>query len=179
MDKWNPYKAALSGKLITSFGDRLRRIEGPLLIFERTFDMVVTDATIAVLDPKAFEEVFRDIDSMRARFPVSSDAAIAAIPFDDATAGRLRSLCESGGRLATQLRSLYEHGVSAVAFDTSALRDEMQRQRLDAGRMIVNGKLSLGDADIPIVLKLLDEKLYTGWHTATPWDVGTRSRRSN
>lgn len=90
VDKWNPYTAALSGKLITSFGDRLRRIEGPLLVFERAFGMVVTDTSIVVLDPKAFEEIFRDIDSMRARFPVWSEAATAAIPFDDATAGRLR-----------------------------------------------------------------------------------------
>jgi hypothetical protein len=54
----------------------------------------------------------------------------------------------------------------------------MKRQNLDVGRMIVNAKLVLGDADIPVVLKLIDEKLYTGWHSETPWDVGTRSKRA-
>lgn len=89
-----------------------------------------------------------------------------------------RSLCDSGGRLATQLRGLYERGVFAVTFDTNALRDEMQRQRLDAGRMIIDARPTLSDADIPVVLKLLDKKRYTGWHTATRWDVATRTRRS-
>jgi hypothetical protein len=178
VDKWNPYKAGLSGQLATFFGDRLRRIEGPLLIFERTFDMVITDTSILVLDSKAFEGVFRDIDAMRARFPVWSDAAIAAIPFDDPTAERLRAQCGEGGRLARQLRGLYERGVFGLTFTTDALRVEMERQRLDAGRMIIGGKLSLTDTDIPVVLKLLDEKLYTGWYTETPWDVATRTRRS-
>jgi len=178
VDKWNPYKAGLSGQLMTFFGDRLRRIKGPLLVFERAFDMVVTAAVIAVLDPKAFEAVFRDIDAMRERFPVWSDAAVAALPLDDETAERLRAQCSRGGRLATQLRGLYERGVFGLEFTTTALRAEMKRQNLDVNRMIVKGKLVLDDADIPVVLKLIDEKLYTGWLTETPWDVTTRSKRT-
>jgi hypothetical protein len=177
VDKWNPYKAGLSGQLATFFGDRLRRIEGPLLVFERSFDMVVTDAAIAVLNPTAFEGVFRDIDTMTARYPVWSDAAVAALPLHDATAVRLRELCGKGGRIAAQLRGLYERGVFKTAFKSSALRAEMKRQNLGADRLLVNGKLVLEDADIPIVLKLVDEKLYRGWVTDTRWDVGTRSAR--
>ncbi len=178
VDKWNPYKAGLSGQLTTFFGDRLRRIEGPLLIFERSFDMVVTDTAIAVLNPKAFEGAFRDIDAMKERFPVWGNAAVAALPLDDETANRLKSLCNKGGRLASQLRALYERGVFEVSFETAALRKEMRRQNLDADRLIANGKLVLDEADIPIVLKLIDEKLYRGWMTETPWDVGTRSKRA-
>ena len=179
VDKWNPYKAGLSGQLLTSFGDRLRRIDGPLLVFERAFDMVVTDTAIAVLDPKAFEGVFRDIDAMKERFPVWSDAAISALPLDDGTAQRLRSLCDGGGRLASQLRGLYERDVFEMTFKTTALREEMKQQNLDANRLIANGKLVLDDADIPIILKLIDEKLSKGWLTGTPWEIGTRSKRSS
>jgi len=178
VDRWNPYKAGLSGRLMTVFADRLRRIEGPLLVFERAFDMVVTDTAIAVLDPKAFEGVFRDIDAMKERFPVWSDAAVSALPLDDATAQRLRSLCNKGGRLAAQLRGLYERGVFEMTFKTTALRKEMAQQNLDADRLIANGKLVLDDADIPVVLKLIDEKLSKGWLTGTPWEIGTRSKRS-
>lgn len=177
VDKWNPYKAGMSGQLTTFFGDRLRRIEGPLLVFERSFDMVVTASAIAVLNPSAFEGVFRDIDTMTARYPTWSDAAVAALPFDDSTAARVREQCGKGGRLATQLRGLYERGVFTTAFKSTALRAEMKRQNLDVDRLLVNGKLVLEDADIPIVLKLIDEKLYRGWVTDTPWDVGTRSPR--
>jgi hypothetical protein len=53
----------------------------------------------------------------------------------------------------------------------------MNEQKLDVCRMIVKGKLVLDDADVPAVLKLIDEKLYTGWQSDTQWDVGTRSQR--
>ncbi|MDA8354999.1 MAG: hypothetical protein M0Z95_01560 [Actinomycetota bacterium] len=177
VDRWNPYKAGLSGRLLTNFGDRLSRIEGPLLVFERSFDMVVTDTAIAVLDLGAFESIFRDIDAMVERRPGWSKAAVDALPFDAATASRLTKLCGKGGRLATQLRGMYERGVFNRAFDVATLRAEMEHQNLDAARMLVNGQLILDDDDIPTVLKVIDEKLYRGWHTDTPWDVGTRSKR--
>jgi len=40
-----------------------------------------------------------------------------------------------------------------------------------------NDQLVIQDDDIPIRLKLIDEKLYTGWSTNKKWDVGTRSER--
>lgn len=178
VNKWNPYKAALSGQITTFFGDRLRRVEGPLLVFERSFDMVVTDSAIAVLSPRAFEEVFRDIDSMVARVPVWSNAAVLALPLDDASAARLKAFAGRSGRLAKQLRSLYERGAFEKPLDISKLRDELTRQSLDVDRLLVDNQLVLADDDIPVVLKLIDEKLYTGWLTGTPWDVGTRSKRS-
>ena len=104
VDKWNPYKAGISGKLMTSFGDRLRRIDEPLLIFERSFDMVVTDDAIAVLNGSAFEDIFRDIDSMVDRIPVWSGAAVMALPLDDDTAARFQALSARDGRFAKQLR---------------------------------------------------------------------------
>lgn len=178
VDKWNPYKAGMSGQLTTFFGDRLRRIEGPLLVFERSFDMVVTEDTIAVLNARAFEEVFRDIDSMVERIPVWSGAAVAALPLNDDTAARFQALSAGGGRFAKQLRGMYERGVFERTITTAKLRAEMARQKLDADRFIVDGKLAVDDDDIPIVLKLIDEKLYQGWLTETPWDVGTRSKRA-
>ncbi len=177
VDRWNPYKAASSGGIITSFGDRLNRIEGPLLVFERSFNMVVTDSAIAVLNPAAFEVVFRDIDAMTYRRPTWSHAAVTALPLEDATSELLTELCNRGGRVTTQLRGMYERGVFGRAFTAAELRAEMKVQKLDVNRMIVKGQLVLDDTDVPIVLKLIDEKLYTGWHSSTSWDVGTRSRR--
>lgn len=178
VDKWNPFKAGMSGQLTTFFGDRLRRIEGPLLVFERSFDMVVTEDTIAVLNSRAFEEVFRDIDSMVERIPVWSGAAVVALPLNDETTARFQALSAGGGRFAKQLRGMYERGVFERTITTAKLRAEMVQQKLDADRFIVDGKLALDDDDIPIVLKLIDEKLYRGWLTETPWDVATRSKRS-
>lgn len=178
VDRWNPYKAALSGKVTTWFGDSLRKVEGPLLVFERSFDMVVTDSSIAVLDPKAFEAVFRDIDAMVERVPGWTGAAISALPFDKATTGRVEALAEHDKRLVKQIRGMYERGAFSEPITIRELRKEMEQQKLDVGRLIKNGKLALADDDIPTLLKLVDEKLSVGWHTGTPWEMGTRVRRS-
>jgi hypothetical protein len=177
VSKWNPYRAALSGRLLTSFGDRLRKVEGPLLAFERRFDLVVTTDSVLVLDPEAFEKVFRDIDAMRDRIPVWTRAVTDALPVDEATARRIERACQTSARVAKQARSIFERGVGKP-FTGPELREEMKRQGLDASRLIKQGKLVLdNDDDVPEVLKLIDEKLYTGWHSGTGWDVGTRSRR--
>jgi hypothetical protein len=178
LDKWNPYKAGLSGNLVTLFGDRLRRLEGPLLVFERTFDMVVSPNAIAVLDARAFEAIFRDIDAMTERIPAWSDAAIGALPIDDASAERIRILSLRSSRVAGQLRDLYERGAFSSPFKVADLRRELKAQDLDPDRLLTQGRLTLEEDDIPVVLKLLDEKLYKGWRTGTPWDVATRSPRT-
>jgi hypothetical protein len=178
VDRWNPYKAALSGKVTTWFGDSLRKVEGPLLVFERSFDMVVTESAIAVLDPRAFETVFRDIDAMVERVPGWTDAAIAALPFDDATVDRIEALAEHDKRVVKQIRGMYERGAFSKPVTISELKREMEQQKLDVGRLIKKGKLALDDDDIPTLLKLVDEKLSIGWHTGTPWEMGTRVKRS-
>ena len=178
LSQWNPYKAALSGRLLASFGDRLRRVEGPLLAFEPAFDMVVTASAVAVLRAAAFEKVFRDIDSMKARVPVWGDAVAQALPLDDASAEVIKQACEKGVRVARQARSLFERGVLEVRFETPSLETEMRRQGLEADRLIQDGKLVLQEDDVFDVLKLIDEKLYRGWHTDTAWDVGTRAKRT-
>lgn len=173
---WNPYKAALSSRLLTWFGDGLHRVEGPLLAFQTDFDMVITSDTVAVLNPTAFEKVFRDIDAMRDRIPTWSAAVSDALPVDEVTAAVINEACATSARIAKQARGIYERGIDKK-FTPAELCDEMARQGLDVDRMIKNGKLILDRSDVPEVLKLIDEKLYKGWHSGTGWDVGSRSPR--
>ncbi|MGL5444575.1 MAG: hypothetical protein ACRDDJ_19145, partial [[Mycobacterium] stephanolepidis] len=104
----NPYKAAQTGHLSTLFGDGLAKVTDPILTFALRFDMVVTPEHVAVLNLTAFERLFREIDSMKARVPVWSEAAIKALPLDEDSAETLRTKAVSSARVATQLRGLYE-----------------------------------------------------------------------
>jgi hypothetical protein len=140
--------------------------------------MVVTDSAIAVLDPQAFEAVFRDIDVMVDRVPGWTEAAISALPFDKATADRIETLAEHNKRLVKQIRGMYERGVFSKRITIPELRKEMEVQGLNTSSLIKNGKLTLNDGDIPTLLKLVDEKLSVGWHTGTPWETGTRVKRA-
>ena len=174
---YNPYRAAERGRLVTSFGDGLRRVTGPLLGFQPLFDMVVTAGHVAILRAEAFEKVFRDIDSMKERIPAWTAAVTAAFPFSKATADRIAAMCETSPRLARQVRSLFERGVPAENFTIPALRQQLTEEGFDPDRIIKNGKLVISDDEIPDFLKLLDERFVTGWLSGTHWDVGTRSPR--
>lgn len=174
--RWNPYKRAIAGQRLFLFGDRLRSLEGTLLTFQETFDMVVTDEAIVILSAPAFETVFRDIKAMRGRIPTWTGAVAQVLPLASATAIRLEDLAMRDSRVARQIRGMYERGTLGVAFPINELRQEMKHHGLDTNRMIRNGQLVLEDTDIPTILRIADEKLYKGWKSGTEWDVGTRSK---
>lgn len=157
--------------------ESLRHVTEPLLVFERSFDFVVTSTGIATLDKEAFERVFRDITTMQARVPVWTDHVIEALPLSNDSIAAIRQ-ASGGARVAQRLRSLFEGGsLSGKKLTVDRLRGEMVSQGLDVDRLINGKKLEVSEADVPILLKLLDETLYKGWLTEVPWEAGSKSRR--
>lgn len=59
------------------------------------------------------------------------------------------------------------------------LAEEMRRQNLDADRLVQRDMLVVGEADIPVLLKLPAEGLWRGWLTGIPWEAGNKSKRSS
>lgn len=173
----NPYQVGQLGKVLTQFGDGLRRLTEPVLMFATDFDMVVTPEYIAIRRKESFEKLFRDIDAIRDRIPVWSGAAVQALPLDDPSAAVVHGAALKSVRVASQLRGLQERGYLAKTYTAVQLREKMIEIGLDHERLLPGETLTLGEADVPVVLKLIDERLYVGWHSSTPWDVGTRARR--
>lgn len=175
--KSNPYKAAQAGQLLTLFGDGLAKVTDPILTFALKFDIVVTPEYVAVLNLAAFEGLFREIDSMKARVPVWSNAAIEALPLDEKSAKTLRTKATSSARVAAQLRGLYERNYLSKKYTVRDLSKQLKDRGFDPEKYIRGGKVSIEESEIPVLLKIIDEKLYPGWHSGTEWDVGTRARR--
>lgn len=173
----NPYQVGQLGKVLTQFGDGLRRLTEPVLMFATDFDMVVTPDHIAIARKESFEKLFRDIDALRERIPVWSGAAVHALPLDDGSAAVLQAAALKSVRVASQLRGLQERGFLTKTYAADQLRAKMIEIGLEHERLLPGDTLSLTESDVPLVLKLIDERLYVGWHSATPWDVGTRARR--
>lgn len=173
----NPYQVGQLGKVLTQFGDGLRRLTEPILMFATDFDMLITPDHIAILRKESFEKLFRDIDVLRERIPVWSGAAVQALPLNDESAAVLETAAQGSVRIASQLRGLHERGYLAKTYAADQLREKMIEVGLEHERLLPGDTLVLSKADVPVVLKLIDERLYLGWHSATPWDVGTRARR--
>jgi hypothetical protein len=173
----NPYRAAQLGQILTQFGDGLKQVTDPVLTFATDFDLVVTRSHVAVLNMTAFEKLFRDIDRLEARVPIWSQNAVEALPLSDESATALHDLAKRNRRVAHQLRGIRERGFLAKKYRIADLKRQMKECGLDSDRLVHGNRLSLSADDIPVVLKIIDEKLYNGWHSETHWDVGTRASR--
>jgi len=177
VSRWNPHRVSLAGRILTLYGDQLHRVTEPLLVFEPFFDMVLTEAGIAVLNKDAFERVFRDISTMRERVPVWTDHVIESLPLSDESAEILRQ-ASGKERVAHRLRALFEGGtLSGKKLTVGQLRREMTNQGLPVGRIIKGQKLVLTEEDVPTILKLLDEGYWKGWLTDVAWEAGSKSKR--
>lgn len=176
--QWNPYKVSLTGRLVTFFGDRLNKIEDPILVFESSFHLVVAESGIAVLNASAFEKVFRDIEVMQQRVPVWVDGVTAALPLVDGGGEQFLAACTRDTRLAKRARALFEGGtLNGKKLTAARLHTELKNQALEADRMVKGGKLHLEESDVPILLKLLSEGLWKGWITDIPWEASSKVPR--
>jgi uncharacterized membrane protein YfbV (UPF0208 family) len=179
VSRWNPYRASFAGRILTVYGEQLHRVTQPLLVFEPTFDMIVTSEGIAVLDKDAFEQIFRDITTMRNRVPVWTKQVVESLPLTEESAEMIRQ-ASGKARVAQRLRALFEGGTLAGRkLSVSQLRDEMTNQGLAVERMIQGQQLVLTEDDVPTILKLLDEGYWKGWLTDVAWEAGSKSKRQS
>jgi hypothetical protein len=176
--QWNPYKVSLTGRVVTFFGDRLRKIDDPILVFQQSFHLVVAASGIAVLNSAAFETIFRDIEVMQQRVPTWVDGVTSALPLTDGAEEQILAACTRDSRLAKRARALFESGTLTGKNLTAArLHAELKNQGLEADRMVNGGKLHIEGTDVPILLKLLSEGLWKGWITDTAWEASAKAPR--
>lgn len=180
VSKWNPYMQATSGRFMTSFGDRLRKIEGPLMTFKTTFDLIVTPDSILIFNQDAFEDLFRDTESMRDRIPTWSQHVVDALPVHADTAELIKSECLRSPRLAKRVRAIYESGaLDGRKFELKDLVAQFESWGIDSKKAVRDGQLVLEADEITTLFKGLDEKFWKGWFSDTLWEAGTRSKRTH
>ena len=97
--KLNPTKSLDAGKYWFSMGERLSKVDQPLLSLDDHFDLVVTDGGIAVLDQGVFDLLFRDAQTLVDRYPIWANAFLS-VGLDEAQTASLVSRCQRDSRLA-------------------------------------------------------------------------------
>lgn len=176
--KTNPRSPVRPGKVVTAFGQRLRRIDEPVFVLDDQFDLVVGRNGLAALNQNAFELLFRDIESIRERFPEYIDAITAVLPLADDGAERLAARCLTNSRLARKLRAIYENGhIRAGLVTIEAVREQAEQLELDVDALIRDGALVFDDNSPDTLLKLLNDDLFIGGLSKEPFEAGSKSRR--
>lgn len=159
--KTDPHKVARPGKILTTLGDVLSRIDDPVFVLEHRFDLVVLERGLAVINPVAFETLFRGAPGLVRRIPEWARAITDHLPVADGGAERLVEACVRDSRLARRLRAIHEQGhLSSVSIGD--LRQEMREQDLDEEELISDGELVIDERDPGTLLRLLNEDLFVG-----------------
>ncbi len=175
--KMNPTKSLDAGKHWFSFGERLAKVEQPLLSLDDHFDLVVTAEGIAVLNQTVFDALFRDAQTLVDRYPLWAKA-FSTLGLDDAQTGDLVTRCQRDLRLATRLRQIHESGhLAAGDIKLDQVLEEADRVAGGREQFLVDGKLNFDCAEMPTLLKLLNDDLFVGSLSKATYEAGSKARR--
>ena len=159
--KANPHRLARPGRILTTLGDVLARIEAPVFVLESRFDVVVVEGGLVVLNDNAFETMFRGATELQGRIPQWAKSISDHLPIEAGGAERLVEASKRDARLARRLRSISE--ADYIPNVTMAqLRAQIKAQGLDAGRLIRENQLVIDEEDPDTLLRLLNEDLFVG-----------------
>ena len=174
--KTDPHKSAKPGRILTTLGDVLSRIDEPVFVLEHRFDLVVLEDGLAVINPVAFETLFRGAPGLVRRIPEWAKAITDHLPVADDGAERLVEACSRDSRLARRLRSIHERGhLGSVTIER--LRQEMRSQGLDENELISGGALVINEEDPGTLLRLLNEDLFVGGLSGTRFSADRKRVR--
>lgn len=176
--KYNPRQVAKAGKFWAVFGDDLRKLDEPIFVFDARCDMVLTKEGIAALNQSAFTQIFRDLSVMTERLPVYVNHITSHLPMAGDGGVRFLAKCVQNSRVANRARSIFERGhLKNVTMDNVIA--EIKKQKLDESKLVKKGQLVFDDAEPYTLLKLLNEDLFIGGLSSTPYEAGSKSARSS
>jgi hypothetical protein len=174
--KVNPTKSLDVGKLWFSFGERLTKVEQPLLSLDDHFDLIVTTEGIAVLNQGVFDSLFRDAETLVQRYPVWAQA-FSTLGLGTDQTDVLVERCRRDSRLAERLRQIHESGHLAAGHVTlEQVLNEADRVAGGRTRFLSDGRLDFSGQDVTTLLKLLNDDLFIGGLSHLPYEAGSKAR---
>lgn len=174
--KSNPARTAHRGLPLTPRRGSLANIGTPVFIFEDRVDLIVNATRMAVLNQLAFEQWFRDTPILRRRVGAWIGNIAQRLPISGDGARQLAEHCRTNSRLRRVLYSIEARGHLATV-TLPQVREHIAGQGLDEAALIRTDKLVFDEADPATLLKLLNEDLFLGGLTRTPFVVDRKAPR--
>ncbi|ROS22956.1 hypothetical protein EDF34_3129 [Cellulomonas sp. PhB150] len=163
--------------MLTVYRDVLREIDGPVFGFDETIDLVVHGEELFILSQVAFAAIFRDNQSLAARAPQWVADIRSCVTITDEGVSRLVVRALRDTRLLGRLEAIVHRG-HLTSVTPQALRSAMIGYGLPADDLVdASGALVLDDADIPVMLQFLNEDLFVGGLSNTPFRADRKHSR--
>ncbi len=179
--KANPHKSIKRGGIaakLTTRGNTLTKVEDPVFILDSDFDLVILKDTALVVNQNAFELIFRDAGALMDRYPEWVTEIADHLPFDGDGAKLLIAAAVRDSRVSRRLRALHERGyLRDGKVKIEQIRRLARKEGLDPNQLIRDGKLVFDPSDRFVLLKLLNEDLFTGGLSGERFEVDRKSTR--
>lgn len=173
----NPRRGLKRGRIYSTLSDTLQRVEKPIFAFDEWVDLVAVDGKLCVLSQTVFAAFFRDQETLAKKIPEWIETLANSVPLAESSHPRLEERVKRDSRLKARLEAIVRRDhLSSVSSET--LRKAMEDNELDPNRLLDSeGKLILEEDDIPQVLYLLNEDLFTGSLTNTGFRADKKATR--
>jgi hypothetical protein len=174
--KSNP--VSLVGKSVVArlFDDTLTRVTEPILAFDSTFDAVLHESDVWILQQKNFESLFKESEAVLARTSAWADELSHVVAMTDDgrewLATRLRQNSIVRRKVQSILRSPYVSKINA-----EALRTKMAAHGLNSAELMKDDTLVFNKDTERDVLLLLNEDLWAGDFSGNQYAAARKSRR--
>jgi len=176
--KTNPHKSIRRGGIVATLGNTLTRVENPVFILDPDFDLIVLGETILVLNQVAFELIFRDAAALVDRYPDWVKEIADHLPFDGDGVKLLVEAASRDSRVSRRLRAIHERGYFRDGkVKIEHVKKVAEKEGLDESKLIRDGKLVFDPSDRFVLLKLLNEDLFTGSLSGERVEVDRKSTR--
>lgn len=147
--------------------DVLERVEAPIFGFEDDLDLVAADGVLAVLSQRAFRALFRDNEDLLAQVPAWIADVAQYLPISADAQKVLEDKCGRDSRLRRRLETVMSRK-HLQSVPSPKLRTELRKHGLDPSRVFnAAGELDFKEGDLPTLLNVLNEDLFSGGLTGT------------
>lgn len=166
----------LERRLAVFWDDTLRRIEYPLLTFDRNVDLVLAPGRgLLALNERAFELLFRESPELLARTPRLAHELARATRMTPASEKALVDAAARYARVRRRILAITESG-HLTAVTTAQLRSELRRQGLDPRQYLRQGQLHFEPDEVTAMLRVLNEDLLRGGLSRQLFEVERKTR---
>ena len=175
--KTNPHLSAGKGRFFTRLSDSLVSVDDVLFAFDEKVDVVITPSQVYISALNAFELVFKDDDFVTRSIPKWVKAVTDHLEIVGGGGNVLEQHARSNTRLRHRLESIAARG-HLVKVSPAQVRAEIKLHGLDVRELMKGDQLLVTDRNVVDVLKLLNEDLFVGGLSGTPFEVDKKAPRS-
>ncbi len=173
----NPRRGLRRGRIYSVLSDTLQRVDDPIFAFDGWVDLVAVDDSLCILSQTVFSSFFRDQETLAKKIPEWIQTLSQSVAIQEESQERLEARVQRDSRLKARLEAIVRRD-HLVDVSSETLRRAMEENELDPNRLLDDqGQLVLEEDDIPQILYLLNEDLFTGSLTNSGFRADKKAAR--